>query len=96
MNENQHKHIHNKDELNAIINRLSRAIGHLEAVKKMVEDGEDCSKVLIQIAAVRSAVNNVGKLILKDHINHCVIDAIETGDKKVLEDLSTAIDKFIK
>ncbi len=96
MNENQHKHIHNKDEQNAIINRLSRAIGHLEAVKKMVEDGEDCSKVLIQIAAVKSAVNNVGKLILKDHINHCVIDAIESSDKKVLEDLSIAIDKFMK
>ncbi|GKX28800.1 hypothetical protein SH1V18_12800 [Vallitalea longa] len=80
----------------AVMNRLSRAIGHLQSVKKMVEDGRDCSEVLIQIAAVKSAVNNVGKIILQDHINHCVVDAVQTGDTKVLDDLSTAIDKFMK
>lgn len=80
----------------AVINRLSRAIGHLESVKKMVEGGRDCSEVLIQIAAVKSAVNNIGKIILQDHINTCVVNAVETGDKKVLEDLNSAIEKFIK
>lgn len=92
----EHKHIHKHEDTKAVINRLSRAIGHLESVKKMVEDGKDCSEVLIQIAAVKSAVNNIGKIILKDHINHCVIDAVENDDKKVLEDLSSAIDKFMK
>lgn len=87
---------HNHENTQAVINRLSRAIGHLEAVKKMVEEGRDCSEVLIQIAAVKSAVNNIGKIILEDHINHCVVDAVETGDKKVLNDLSLAIEKFIK
>lgn len=80
----------------AVIHRLSRAIGHLESVKKMVEDGRDCSEVLIQIAAVKSAVNNIGKIILQDHIKHCVADAVVTGDNKVLDDLSLAIDKFMK
>jgi DNA-binding FrmR family transcriptional regulator len=80
----------------AIINRLSRAIGHLEHVKTMVHEGKDCSDVLIQIAAVKSAVNNIGKQILKDHLNHCVVDAVETGDKKVMDDLSDAIDKFMQ
>jgi len=88
----QHKHENTK----AVIHRLSRAIGHLESVKKMVEEGRDCSEVLIQISAVKSAVNNIGKIILQDHINHCVADAVATGDKKVLDDLSIAIDKFIK
>ena len=77
-------------------NRLTRAIGHLEAVKKMVEEGQDCSQVLIQLAAVKSALNNTGKIILKDHINHCIVEAVETGDKKALEDLSAAIDQFMK
>jgi CsoR family transcriptional regulator, copper-sensing transcriptional repressor len=90
----QHNHEHKNTK--AVINRLSRAIGHLESVKKMVEDGRDCSEVLIQIAAVKSAVNNIGKLILQDHINNCVVNAVETGDKKVLEDLNNAIDQFIK
>lgn len=79
-----------------VLNRLSRAIGHLEAVKKMVEEEQDCSQVLIQLAAVKSALNNTGKIILKDHINHCIVEAVETGDKKALEDLSTAIDQFMK
>ena len=79
-----------------VLNRLSRAIGHLEAVKKMVEEGQDCSQVLIQLAAVKSALNNTGKIILKFHINHCIFDAVETGYKKALEDLSAAIDQFMK
>jgi len=82
--------------MKAIINRLSRAIGHLDAVKKMVEDGEDCSKVLIQLSAVKSAINNTGKLILKEHISHCIVDAVEHDDKKAIEDLNNAIDKFMK
>ena len=61
-----HGHVHANTK--AVINRLARAIGHLESVKKMVEDGRDCSEVLIQIAAVRSAINNIGKVILQDHI----------------------------
>ena len=88
----EHKHENTK----AVINRLSRAIGHLESVKKMVEEGRDCSEVLIQLAAVKSAINNTGKLILKDHINHCVVHAIENNDEQVLAELSDAIDKFMK
>jgi len=87
---------HTHENTKAVVNRLSRVIGHMEAIKKMVEDGRDCSEVLIQIAAVKSAVNNIGKIILQDHINHCVVDAVETGDQKVLDDLNQAIDKFVK
>lgn len=90
----QHKHEHENTQ--AVINRLSRAIGHLESVKKMVQDGRDCSEVLIQISAVKSAVNNIGKIILQDYIKHCVADAAVTGNNKVLDDLSIAIDKFMK
>ena len=89
-----HGHVHENTQ--AVLNRLSRAIGHLESVRKMVENGRDCSEVLIQIAAVRSAINNIGKIILEDHINHCVVDAVETGDTQVLKDLEEAINKFIK
>lgn len=90
------EHTHYHQNTKAVLNRFSRAIGHMEAVKKMVEEGRDCSEVLIQISAVSSAVNNIGKIILQDHINHCVVHAVETGDKKPLEDLSQAIDKYIK
>ena len=89
-----HPHIH--ENTKAVLNRISRAIGHLESVKKMVENGRDCSEVLIQIAAVRSAINNVGKIILQDHIRHCIVDAVEEGDEEAIDNLCSAIDKFVK
>ena len=91
-----HSHPHHHESTKAVLNRMNRAIGHMEAVKTMIEDGRDCSEVLIQIAAVRSAINNIGKIILEDHINHCLVDAIETGDEQVLKDLNEAINKFVK
>jgi DNA-binding FrmR family transcriptional regulator len=82
--------------MKAIVNRLSRAIGHLESVKRMVEEGRDCSEVLIQLAAVKSAINNTGNEILKEHISHCIVDAVEHNDKQAIEELNHAIDKFMK
>ena len=91
-----HPHHHHHENTKAVLNRMNRAIGHMEAIKTMIENDRDCSEVLIQIAAVRSAINNIGKIILEDHINHCVVDAIETGDSQVLKDLNEAINKFVK
>jgi DNA-binding FrmR family transcriptional regulator len=89
-------HSHEHENTKAVLNRMSRAIGHMEAIKTMIADGRDCSEVLVQIAAVRSAINNIGKIILEDHINHCVVDAVETGNEQVLKDLQDAINKFVK
>ncbi len=94
--EHSHTHPHHHANTKTVLNRMNRAIGHMESVKRMIEDGRDCSEVLVQIAAVRSAINNIGKIILEDHIDHCVIDAIETGDEQVIKDLNEAIKKFVK
>ena len=89
-------HSHTHENSKAVINRLSRAIGHLESVKKMVQDGRDCSEVLMQIAAVRSAINNVGKVILQDHLRHCIVEAVDENDEDAIDQLCEAIDKFVK
>ena len=91
-----HGHTHSPEHIKRVSNRLARAIGHLESVKKMVEEGRDCSEVLIQLAAVRSAINNTGKVILKDHMDHCIVDAVEHHDHKAIEELNKAIEQFIK
>ncbi len=88
-----HAHAHEHTQTKSVVNRLARAIGHLESVKRMVEDGRDCSEVLVQLAAVRSALNNTAKIILKDHIEHCIADAASSPQE--LEELNAAIDKFI-
>jgi len=91
-----HGHTHSPEHIKRVSNRLARAIGHLESVKKMVEDGRDCSEILIQLAAVRNAINNTGKVILKDHMDHCIVDAVEHHDLQAIEDLNKAIEQFIK
>lgn len=78
---------------------MSRIVGHANSITKMIEQNRDCSEILIQIAAVRSALNNVGKLLLDEHINHCVKEAILHEDEnkdEILENLKDAIDKYIK
>lgn len=85
-------HAHTED----VVRRLARAIGHLQSVKKMVEDNKDCSDVLTQLAAVKSALTNTGKLILKDHIEHCITNAVQTGDREAIANLEHAIEKLIK
>lgn len=95
-NTQSHNHSHDHKHTKEVSNRLARAIGHLQKVKQMVDSGEDCSEVLIQLAAVKSAINNTGKLILKDHLEHCIVHAVQDGDEEMLEELNEAIDKFMK
>ena len=94
--EHGHEHTHSHENTKAVLNRLSRAIGHLQSVRRMVEDGRDCTDVLVQVAAVRSAIDNTGKVILQDHLKHCIIDAAREGDQQAIDDLCKAIDKYIK
>lgn len=87
----QHTHEHTK----AVLNRMSRAIGHMNAVKKMIEDGRDCSDVLIQLSAIKSEITGVSKVILKDHIDHCIVGAVKENDEEAIENLKGAIDKLL-
>ncbi len=91
-----HTHTHSHEHTKAVLNRLSRAIGHMQSIKRMVEEGRDCSEVLIQLSAVKAAINSTGKVILQDHIAHCLVDAVESGDTQVIDELNKAIDRFIK
>lgn len=79
----------------AVINRLSRAIGHLGAVKTMVENGRDSRDVLIQLAAVRAEVINLSKIIVSNYIDSYLVDAVEKNDEEVLEELRLAIKQLL-
>lgn len=91
-----HGHVHPHTQTKAVMNRLARISGHLEAIKRMVEEGRDCSDILIQISAVDSALVSVGKVILRDHIDHCIIDAVKDNDMEAVDNLKKAITTFIK
>ncbi|HIX29592.1 MAG TPA: metal-sensing transcriptional repressor [Candidatus Blautia stercoravium] len=80
----------------AMVNRIARATGHLRMVRDMVEQERDCSEVLIQLAAVKSAVNGVGKEILKQYMEECVEQELRQQDREGMGKLKKGIDSFIK
>ena len=89
-------HQHSHTQTKAVLNRMARLIGHLESIKHMIEDGRDCSEVLVQLSAVDSAIKGVSRIILKDHLEHCIVDAVRDNDQEALDQLNRAIDRFIK
>ena len=77
------------------MNRISRMVGHLEHVKKMIDADEDCAQVLIQLSAIRSALNGLGKEIIREHLDHCITHAIEDGDMEAVEDFEKALQQYL-
>jgi DNA-binding FrmR family transcriptional regulator len=87
-----HHHEHHQQ----VLNRLARIEGHVRAIKKMVDADTPCPDVLVQIAAVRSALNSVGRVILEDHLQSCMVKAVEKDNyEQALRDLKNSLDKFI-
>jgi DNA-binding FrmR family transcriptional regulator len=90
-----HGHYHSPEEKTRQINRLAKAAGHLQHVKGMIENDEDCADVLIQLSAVISALQNLGKEIINEHITHCIAHAVEDGDMTAVESFRKAISRFL-
>ncbi len=81
----------------AVAARLARLGGHIRAVQRMVEEGRPCSEVLVQMAAVRSALDRAAKLLLADHMEHCVLDSTHGGNpRRNLSELRKALERFME
>lgn len=70
----------------ALQNRLNRMIGQLNGMKKMVEENRYCGDILIQLAAVESALQGFGYLVLQDHMKTCVVEGVRNGDLAVVDE----------
>ena len=87
-----HEHVNPK-----IVNRLARLEGHVRGVRDMVRSGRDCGEVLIQLAAIRSALDRAGRMILEDHLEHCITEALEAGNgQEAMDDLKAALKHFVR
>ena len=73
-------HQHNRGP---ILNRLARAEGHLRSVRTMLEEDRPCPDVLLQLAAVRAAIDKISRMVLEDHLDACIVNAVTTGDAEV-------------
>ncbi|WP_421656066.1 metal-sensing transcriptional repressor [Leptothermofonsia sp. ETS-13] len=91
-----HSHVHSEESLRRIVNRLSRIEGHIRGIKTMVQESRSCPDVLVQIAAVRGALDRVARIILDEHLTQCIARAAEEGDIEAeIEELKTALDRFL-
>ena len=89
-------HHHRHEHHHQVLNRLARIEGHVRAIKRMIEEETPCPDVLVQIAAVRSALNGVGRVILEDHLQSCMVDAVEKDDyQQAMKELKNSLDRFI-
>ena len=90
-----HEHAHTQTK--KVVNRLAKIEGHVRSIKEMVQNGRDCPDVLIQMAAVQSALQQVGRLILEDHLEHCIVEAVEVkNQKEAVEKFKDALAKYIR
>ena len=94
--EAEHPHVHSEESLRRIANRLSRIEGHIRGINRMVQESKPCPDVLVQLAAVRGAIDRVSRLILDEHLTECVARAAKEGNIEAeIEALKTALDRFL-
>jgi DNA-binding FrmR family transcriptional regulator len=94
--ESVHSHIHSEESLRRIVNRLSRIEGHIRGIKTMVQQNSPCPDVLLQIAAVRGALDKVARIVLDEHLTECIGRAAQEGNIDVeIEQLKAALDRFL-
>ena len=74
--------------------RLKKIIGQVQAIDRMVDEDVPCEDVLAQLNAAKSALNKCGQIVLEGHINHCIKDAIESGDEEEIKNFTKAIERF--
>lgn len=91
-----HSHIHSEESLRRVVNRLSRIEGHIRGIKSMVQESRPCPDVLVQVAAVRGALDRVARMILDEHLTECIARAANEGNiQSEIEELKAALDRFL-
>ncbi len=91
-----HPHVHSEESSRRIVNRLARIEGHIRGIKTMVQQNSPCPDVLLQIAAVRGALDRVARIVLDEHLSECIVRASKEGNIEVeLEQLKAALDRFL-
>jgi CsoR family transcriptional regulator, copper-sensing transcriptional repressor len=77
--------------------RLRRIEGQIRGVQKMVDEDRYCIEVLTQVGAIKAALDAVALVLLQDHTEHCVVDAIQSGDgSQKVRELNEAVERLVK
>ena len=73
-------------ELKSLKNRLNRISGQLAGISRMLDDNRYCGDILTQVAAVESALQSFGYIILKEHMETCVVEEVQNGNTQIVEE----------
>ncbi|KGX92839.1 transcriptional regulator [Pontibacillus halophilus JSM 076056 = DSM 19796] len=85
------------EEKQQINNRLKRIEGQVRGIQKMVEDDRYCVDTLVQISAIKNAIDKVGYSLLERHTHHCVANAIHNGEgEEAIDELLKVVQQFAK
>jgi DNA-binding FrmR family transcriptional regulator len=88
---------HHPDKVKSnLVSRLNRIEGQIRGIKGLIEKDTYCDDVLNQIAAVQSALNSVGRILLEGHMKSCVVERIQEGDHDVINELLVTVNKLMK
>lgn len=79
-----------------LIKRLKRIEGQVKGLQRMLEGEKSCTEILIQVAAVRAAINKVGTLIFQEHSRSCLAQACNEENNESLESLIAVLNRFVK
>lgn len=91
----RHKHTPRDEQAKKkLVNRLNRMIGQLGGIKKMVEEDRYCGDILMQIAAVESALQALGYIVLQDHMESCVVEEIQKGNTAIVDEAIELVKKL--
>ncbi|AGY59065.1 metal-sensing transcriptional repressor [Gloeobacter kilaueensis] len=89
-------HHHDPAHIKVLVDRLARIEGHVRGISNMVREDRPCPEVLVQISAVRAALTQVARLILKEHLSDCIVHAVNNGGGLAeIQALNQAIDRFL-
>lgn len=85
------------DSNKSLLNRMKRIEGQVKGIERMIEDGEFCGDILIQISAVRSALNKVGGVVLENYAKNCIHGRMDSSNPEdTLDELLEIIIKYAK
>ena len=83
-------------EYKDLIKRLNRIEGQIRGIKGMIEKDAYCTDVLIQVDAVKAALNSFNKVLLANHIKSCVTEDIKAGKEETVDELVVTLQKLMK
>lgn len=92
----ERKSHHSEKTKKNLVTRLNRIEGQIRGIKGLIERDTYCDDVITQISATQAALNSVAKLLLEGHMKSCIVERIQEGDKEVVDELLTTIEKLMK